>query len=122
MIIKKKMQIPFEEEPLEKLKERFPRALERIWIAYEKMEDRPGLHRDHVFDFESGLRLLISKDIIGYSKPLIHVSASWETNSPLSFGSISIQVARAYKNLGGKGNLKFLGVSNFGIPHWVVED
>jgi hypothetical protein len=62
--------LPFEPEPLESLQARFPKALERIWVVPSNgdMPDRPGMHREHLFDFESGLRLLISIDRLDKAK------------------------------------------------------
>jgi hypothetical protein len=48
------MPIPFRVETIEQMKLRFPKALEKVWIPVDGMEDRPGLHREHVFDFLSG--------------------------------------------------------------------
>lgn len=113
--------MPFIPEPLEDLKARFPKCLEKIWNVTDPMPDRPGFHREHLFDFESGMRLLISNDCMIPRAPDIHVSASWEYCSPQSLKEMEEQVINGYKSLGGKGLLRLLGFSGRGIPHWLVE-
>lgn len=114
--------LKFEAEPLEQLKARFPKALVKIWQVTNPMPDRPGLHRTNVFDFESGMRLLISMDMIVFARPEIHVSASWEFNEPRSIQQMNTLVINGYRSLGGKGVLHFLGFSEKAIPHWVVRE
>jgi hypothetical protein len=113
--------MPFVPEPLEDLKARFPKCLEKVWDITDTMPDRPGLHREHVFDFESGMRLLISNDCMIPRAPDIHISASWEHNPPQSILEMETDVVRGYRALGGKGLLRLLGWSGRGIPHWIVE-
>lgn len=116
------MSIPFIPEPLEQLKSRFPKALEKVWKVTDPMPDRPGLHREHLFDFESGLRLLVSKDKLPqFQEPEIHVSASWEWNPPKTVEEMRQAVGEAYRSLGGTGLLYFIGFSEAAIPHWVVR-
>lgn len=67
-------------ESIEQLKGRFDAALEDV---YDRNSDpRPGEQRKHVFDFENGLRLIISFDKLhdGWS---LHISASCDKDSPL---------------------------------------
>lgn len=114
--------LPFVAELLVTLRERFPKALEKVWEVTDPMLDRPGLHRENVFDFDSGLRLLISKDKLIDLKPEIHVSASWERNQPTTIREAHRQVNEAYHLLGGKEYLRFLGQSANGIPHFIGVD
>jgi hypothetical protein len=114
--------IPFRVETIDQMTARFPKALEKIWIPKEGMEDRPGLHREHVFDFISGLRLLVSRDRLSPHKTQIHISASWEIYEPNTFEEATRQVTNAYRAIGGKGVIHFLGMSSGKIPHWLVED
>ena len=113
--------LPFQKEPLEKLKARFPKAIEKVWIVNDPMIDRPGLHREHLFDFESGMRLLISKDKLVNEEPELHVSASWEHNPPKSVEEMHKFVVEGYYSLGGIGRVNFIGFSSAAIPHWIVE-
>lgn len=113
--------LPFEPESLKLLKKRYPAAIEKIWYVTDPMPDRPGMHREHLFDFESGLRLLISKDSLVFGKIDIHVSASWERNPPRSLAEMQTSVEVAYRLLAGKDKqLHFIGFSAKAIPHWVV--
>lgn len=119
------MPLPFHPEPIESLRSRLPKALEHIWTVkddFSPMKDRPGLHRENVFDFESGLRLLISKDALPGFPITVHVSTSWEMNLPFKFRDADNQVKEGYAAIGGKGTLKFLGVSERYIPHWTVVE
>lgn len=112
--------LPFQPEWIEVLKARFPKALERVWEVTDPMPDRPGLHRENVFDFESGMRLLISRDKLTFEEPEIHISASWENDLPFTVEEATRRVTDGYRALGGKGIVSFLGQSSRGIPHWLV--
>ncbi len=115
--------LPFQAEPLEQLQARFHKVFEKIWEVTDVMTDRPGMHREHTFDFESGLRLLISLDRLpSSSEEELHISASWEKDSPTQVLDAHGQVVRAYESLGGKGEVLYVGMSNNRIPHWWVMD
>ena len=75
------MTLPFEPEIDEMLQNRFEKALERVYDVETMMngglnEDRPGVKREHVFDFQDGVRLIISKDRTAKGKTFLHVSGS----------------------------------------------
>lgn len=55
--------LPFEPEPFLQLRARFHAAYEPIWpYAPPDYEgDVPALHREHVFDFEDGVRLVVQR-------------------------------------------------------------
>ena len=85
------MRLPFKPEPEAALKARVPAALEVVYdqkVAYynrevaKDMSKAPSGNRAHVFDFEDGLRLIISRDAIE-EEVYVHVSASLEMESPL---------------------------------------
>ena len=70
--------LAFQAEKVEQLKGRLPEALVQAWdpdTMTDKMEDRPGLNRTNIFDFEDGIRLIISKDQID-GKLFLHISGS----------------------------------------------
>lgn len=113
------MPLPFIPESIESMRARFHKALEKVYIPSEDMEDRPGLHRENLFDFENGLRLLISKENLQGNK--IHVSASWEGGSPTDPDEATKEVGKAFRTIGGRGILELLGISIQGIPHWIVR-
>lgn len=57
-------------------RERIPAALDPVYtLDMLETEGRPGLKPEHVFDFEDGMRLIISKD-----RPEEHVCAAWRTS------------------------------------------
>ena len=69
--------IPFEPEPSFSLAKRYPEAVERIYELHEMWgQDRPGMKRKHIFDFEDGLRLIISRERHDSNEVLLHWSAS----------------------------------------------
>lgn len=75
--------IPFVPESLEAMKARFPEAIEHPYDVDEialRVELRPGMDRKHVFDFEDGIRLIISRDYERGRKPLLHFSGSVDEN------------------------------------------
>lgn len=133
------MRLPFEPEPDEVLRERFWRALEPTLDAERiRPRDRPGLHRRHVLDFESGLRLIVSREL-HRDGVKVHVSASVMSGSRL-FGRaarITRQGGKAgvqrwfrtlveavlRRQLGAERKLVFVGWSSGnGIPHWLIPD
>lgn len=72
------MGLPFIPEPVEKMVERFQKAFEHEFDVDKIANgapDRPGTHRENVFDYEDGIRLIISKDRSG-ERVFIHLSAS----------------------------------------------
>lgn len=122
-------------EPLENLQARFRAALEKVWIVdptqlEDPNRDRPGLHREHTFDFMDGTRLMISRDlypeesrkVMKLDGPVIHISASWvslgdgnDLNRKVS------KVPGQYHLLGGKGKPVYLGLSQGLVPHFIVR-
>lgn len=73
--------LPFEPESTEELKARYDEALQEVFDPREVANDpdlSPGKKREHVFDFEDGVRLIVSVDQIDKKvKPRItHYSAS----------------------------------------------
>lgn len=126
------MPIPFEPESVESLKKRFPECLERVWMMKDiRAGQRPGLDRKYVFDFPlefnpAGFRLLISKDRLLMGSLDIHISCSWENDvlTPKTMILATIQAQTAYNaicNDSGRGQLRFMGISQNGIPHWNIR-
>lgn len=76
--------IPFEPEKLEVLRARLPQALSVVY-DYEIIElggQRPGEQRQHVFDFEDGIRCILSIDEGQQTPRHLHLSYSlqdWHT-------------------------------------------
>lgn len=88
--------LPFEVESLDAAAARYPAALKREWdgdaIAAAQGEcDRPGLHREHVFDVEWGhdgddyvewWRVIVSIETHAEIGRVLHISASALHNPP----------------------------------------
>lgn len=120
--------LPFVSEPTEQLKARYPVCLQKVWEIPDDMDlsdpdampDRPGLHREYVFDFKCGLRLLISRDKYGRGPIQLHISASWEEREPQRLAQATDTVRAHFASLGGQGYPLLLGISPNGVPHWIV--
>jgi hypothetical protein len=59
------MGIGFSAEPLRKMRERYPKALEDVYDAESinlGVMAPPGDQRKHVFDFHDGIRIVVSRD------------------------------------------------------------
>ena len=126
--------LPYEPESNESLRDRLPKAISKLWImpagATEEQilkMDRPGQTRECVFDFECGLRLIISKDQLqGDSEPpKIHISASAFSEETFknihTVPELTKYIQEYYELINDKGNLKFIGFSAGMVPHWVAE-
>src|SRR5262245_26199753 len=78
---------PFKPEPLEALQRRYPQALAE-WVDVESVElgvcAAPASLPLHRFCFEDGLLLVVSRDKGVRGQRFTHVSASCESNSPVS--------------------------------------
>lgn len=73
-----KPRLPFNPQPLHVLRDKLPAALEGFYDPFDVMAgavESPSGNPKHVFDFESGLRLIISTDSISMCL-YTHVSAS----------------------------------------------
>lgn len=72
--------VPFTPMPMDQQKARFPLALRRVFDARNGMlpdGQRPGETLEHVFDFEEGVRYIVSKDYFpGRPDPIVHISVS----------------------------------------------
>lgn len=124
--------LPFEPESNASLRARLPKAISKLWIFPKVSEEeilkmeRPGQTRECVFDFECGLRLIISKDQLeGENEPpRIHISASafkriFEHLNTLE--ELTKFIQDYYELINGKGTLKFIGISKGMVPHWIVD-
>ena len=75
------MTLPWEPEIDDMLQGRFDKAMERVYDIEDMMsqdlaDDRPGVKREHVFDFQDGIRMIISKDRTAKGRTFLHVSGS----------------------------------------------
>lgn len=125
--------IRFEPEPEADLKARFRKAVEQALWVRQAIKDPPSGHREHVFDFSNGLRLIISRercskrDRAGY----IHLSASlvprstlWDLVRRMGLGGTQYFLVLSlsyFQRIGGsQRHMELVGVSEGkGVPHWV---
>jgi hypothetical protein len=137
------MMLEFEPEPMAKLKERYPLAIKDIYdvlaVHFNNMQ-RPGEKREHVFDFQDGMRLIVSKDKMPGKAPYVHFSASIIPGTSLEEHIVvfvqgkglefSMNVFKEMAELrfadlgdiGDKQKIIFLGFSEQkGAPHFMME-
>lgn len=77
--------LPFEPEPYEALRDRYPRAAEFTYDTEAEMAPdaiRPGEVRANVFDAESGLRLVVCRERYR-GRAYLHVWADAAPDTPL---------------------------------------
>ncbi len=131
--------LAFEAQPITALAARYQKALEGVFTqARVQAGERPGLIRAHVFDFENGLRLIISRDET-YKGPEghLHVSASVEdrddctaaiairhmiAHAGIAAGKRTLQelAMAAFATIAGRPMPLFLGwTHDKGVPHWL---
>lgn len=120
--------IKFNPEKIECLKNRFKESLLAVYNPIECKENpdkRPGIKQENIFDFEDGIRLIISRDVVKATE-VIHFSAS--INPKIYNGSFGrslhekmvmhfIDLYEFTDNI----NVHYAGITNAGIPHWYVE-
>jgi hypothetical protein len=117
------MGLPFQPETTEQLKARFEKAMETVYDADAIMNestDRPVLHREHVFDFEDGIRLIISKDKT-MGRVYLHVSASCQSQKVMTETDMLNEILTKMEAIGpeleGKGIVQ---TTEGGIVHFVI--
>jgi hypothetical protein len=132
--------IVFAPESEDRLRSRYAEAIRPVFDPESMalgVQERPGETRRNVFDFEDGLRLIISRDAI--PRPTLHLSASIYPNTA-AYQLLAHQVwryglAKAMDAFRGEAEARFRAVSgetrplvylgifsDKGVPHWVIED
>jgi len=118
------MGLLFEPEKKESLKARFMAALGRVYDVAKIVDhesDRPGQHRENVFDFEDGVRLIISAESFDGSM-FFHVSGSHQSGSlrgkPL-FEDILNKVSELHGVITGESAL--VTETDAGVVHLVLR-
>lgn len=124
-------QLPFVAESIEAARARFAAALERVYPTNVLSEDRPGQKRENVFDFASGLRLIISRDRFEDGSVEIHVSASTGDRSDLAEEIREGLKPSTFRDgyvlttleaiAGARVKLRRQTMTRKGILHWVAE-
>lgn len=119
--------VPWTPAPIDVLRVRYPAAVAGLFDQREVAAGRqatPSGDPAHVFDTQSGLRLIISRDRLGDGRIGVHVSASWcrDVSPGATAASLVAEIRAWWEALSGSTRtLEFLGVSEGGIPHFFVE-
>lgn len=125
-------------EPLEILRARYPRALEFVYCpeACASGAIRPGEVAANVFDFEDGLRLIISRDRME-GRVVLHFSASVEVGTPLAdellrqiqgepwhavLSRWEATVPARFRDLSGDTRTPSLAFRSANVPHWFIDE
>jgi hypothetical protein len=131
--------IEFKPESVGNLAFRYHRCLEKTYTINEILCGKiapPSQNRNCVFDFENGLRLIISKEIFG-SKTGLHISASMQEGSELYENCWKLadfnrakegkryflsHVVSSFREISSDFRpMKFVEISpEKGVPHWVI--
>lgn len=126
--------LPFERESIESMAARYPQAIEEICdVESAKLGVgwMPGGRRANVFDFEDGMRMIVSRDESAEFGIKIHFSASANPESvfyaDIANGLVDRQqylnlCVERFRAISGCDRIIRLGyVSEGGIPHFVVD-
>lgn len=118
------MTTPVTPQPLEVLKARYPDAIKRLYV-YGVDEIIPG-KPEHVFDFEEGIRIMVSREQAeGYE--FIHFSSSFNEEIKEKYKDkpqeLFDRMIQLFKDLSGIDQEPFFkGFSpQKGVPHWIID-
>jgi hypothetical protein len=131
-----------ETEPLAAMKARYPKALEFLYdsIAITKGNAiRPGECASSVFNFADGTRLIVSRERMPDGSVVLHFSASFKSDSPMSrafrsnrekYGAsdaalqwMTAAVTHFQEISGDRREPHFLGFSpGTVIQHWIIPE
>lgn len=120
--------LPFRPQPVNELRGRYQHALQHLFDCRgeraKRLRPRPGELYGNIFDFEEGLRLIISREQYDDTGPYLHVRAllvegtlthPYELDDP-RFHIYALnrfhQISRSDEPLG------FMGLSSGKIPHF----
>ena len=130
---KKLGRLPFRAESDDDLIARIPAALEKLWIWEDiedalKADDRPGLHREHVFDHINLTRMILSKEQLlsrvgGDHLTFIHASFSSPILSLMPLLMVSLSILRPVWELVQDellANFEVVNVTSGGTVHYIA--
>ena len=119
--------LPFQPEPEIVLKARYDNATRKKWNVNRIAEDngeRPGVLREHVFDFYDGLRLIVSCDTDGvhtythYSASMYSVNNFDDMNRYVSF---VVEHVNSLRSTVLEGMCRVFGTAK-GIVHLMYDE
>jgi len=134
------MPVPTAPEPLDALRARYPRALEYVYHADKVRAGGigPGEVAANVFDFEDGLRLIVSRERLPDGRLVLHVRASFPARCRMAdeFWRLALtmpkkrvlelwaaDLPRRFRELSGDGRtLELIGWSGRLIPHLMITE
>lgn len=118
--------VPFKPQPLAELRQRFIAALKEkhnVSAIIRKEAKAPSGNPENVFDFEIGIRIIVSRDY-WQEKEVIHFSGSItdDYKGPTDIRILSIIVSLFIEISGGlAGDIIYIGASDRkNIPNWVI--
>jgi hypothetical protein len=113
--------LPYAPEPLASLQARYKRAIDCVYDLGEVKRREivsPGGNRENVFDFEDGLRLIVSRTQKGESRVVFMVTAGWMTPPTLAADQWPDTIPERYAELSGDTEpIDFFGWHDK-FPHW----
>ena len=117
--------LPIRPEPTALLAGRYPAAVAEVVdaAAIERGErETPGKDPRHVFDFEDGTRLIVSRELIEGAE-VTHFSASVDPDriKSVDIGFLGLAVCHFREISGWQGGVKLVLISpEKHVPHWVT--
>jgi hypothetical protein len=135
--------VPTNPEPLPALRARYARALEHVYDVAgirDRGLIRPGEVPANVFDFDDGLRLIISREKLLDGEVTLHVSASFPSECRIAdefrlllpyqdrkrlLAKWRDSIPDRFAGLAGPetaARLHYLGSSEADIPHWIIPE
>ena len=119
------MATPFNPQPLQLLKERYPKAVAVAYNVDKCIAEQiipPSKRPEHIFDTEEGIRIIISRDNKNGSE-YIHFSGSFDDSyqGPMNMNCMQRMVDLFGAISGMREPCRLIGFSKDRVPHWLVE-
>jgi len=124
------LHIPFEPESIESARARLWKALEKVFNAHigDSLSVLPRKElRRYVFDFDDGLRMIVTRDIEEPGNPpVVHVSCSVVGDEAVARviaggrDAYLLLVRQRWEQL-GRAPLRFVNWDHKGVPHLIEE-
>ena len=122
---------PFQPQPIDLLRARYAAAIRPLIVAQRVMEGReppPGSKPEHVFDFEDGLKLIVSRELLPSGNVVVHFSASFvegtaaAVTAPAGVGPFLVHAVESWQRLANTTQEPAVCFITPGkrIPHWHV--
>jgi len=118
--------LEFKPETIIALKERYKEAIATAYSTEhisKNPQERPGAKRQHVFDFEDGIRIIVSRDLLK-GQEFLHFSGSAMPSiyKGLSDHSLLSRMIINFAKISNySGKVQLAGFSKEGIPHFYIK-